>query len=70
LVADDHVVARLALQHLGDGVAADRRLDGVLHVGDVDAEARGGLAVDGVVEVRLADDAEEAEVGDAARSGS
>ena len=61
-IADDDVVARFALQHLGDGVAADGGLDGVLNVGDVDAVAGGGFAVDGVVEVGLADDAEEAEV--------
>ena len=39
LIADDEVVARFALQHLADSVAADRGLDGVLHVGDVDADS-------------------------------
>ncbi len=64
-IANDDVVASFVLQDLGDGVAADGGLDGVLHVVDVDAIARGGDAVDGVVEVGLADDAEESEVGDA-----
>ena len=45
--------------------SADGGFDGVLDVGDVDAVAGGGFAVDDVVEVGLADDAEEAEVGNA-----
>ena len=64
-IAKDDVVSGLALEDLSDGVATDGGLDGVLHVGHIDAVARGGLAVDGVVEVGLADDAEEAEVLDA-----
>ena len=69
-IADDDVVARVALQDLGDGIASDGGLDGVLHVGHVDAVAGGGIAVDGVVEVGLADDAEEAEVVRRLGSGS
>ncbi len=61
-IADDDVVARFLVEDLRDGAAADRGLDGVLNVGDVDAVAGGGFAVDGVVEIGLADDAEEAEV--------
>ena len=41
LVAHHQVVALLALQHLADGLAAHGGLDGVLHVGHVDAVARG-----------------------------
>ena len=62
LIAQGHVEARFALLHLGDGVGADGGLDGVLNVGDVDAPARGGVAVHRVVEVGLADDAEDAQV--------
>ena len=62
LIAQGDVEARLALLHLGDGVGADGGLDGVLNVGDVDAPAGGGVAIDGVVEVGLADDAEDAQI--------
>ena len=62
LVADHQVVARLSLQHLADGSAADRGLDRVLNVADVDAIAGRRLAVDDVVQVWLADRAKEPEV--------
>ena len=69
IVAHHDVVAGFAVEDLGDGSAVDGATDGAfdggLDVGDVDAVAVGGSAVDGVVEVGLADDAEEAEVGDA-----
>ena len=48
LVAHHHVVPLLADQHLAHGVAAHRRLDGVLYVGHVDPETsrlRGGRSV-------------------------
>ena len=45
LIAHHQVVARFALQHLGERVAAHRGLNGVLHVGDVDLIARRLLAV-------------------------
>ena len=64
-VADHQIVALLALQHLADGFAAHGGFDGVLHVGDIQAVARGGIAIDGEFKVRLADDAEQAEVGNA-----
>ena len=35
-IAQHQIVALLVLQHLGERVAADRGLDGVLHVRDVD----------------------------------
>ena len=59
-----HVVTGLAFEHLRDGIAADRSFDGVLHIGDVDAVASRGFAVDDEVKVRLADDAKQAQVGD------
>ena len=65
LIAQRDVEAGLALLHLGDGVGADRGLHCVLNVGDVDAPARGGVAIDGEVEIGLADDAEDAQVLDA-----
>ncbi len=74
IVADHDVVAGFAVEDLGDrgagDGAADGAFDGGLDVGDVDAVAGGGVAVDDVVEVGLADDAEEAEVGDALDRGS
>ena len=62
LVADHQVIARFALQHLADGAPADRGLNGILHVADIDAEASRGLPVDDVVQVGLADHAEDPEV--------
>ena len=69
LIAQRHVVARLALLHLGHGVGADRGLHRVLNVGDVDAPARRGIAIHREVEVGLADDAEDAQVLDALDRG-
>ena len=69
LIADDQVVALLALQDLAYGFASDSGFYGVLHVGDVDAVAGGLLAVDRNIQIGLAEDAEEAEIfnaGDAA----
>ena len=65
-VAHDDVVARLALQHRADGLAADGRLDGVLHVLHVQPEPRRRLPVDLEVQVRLADDAKQLQVLEAA----
>ncbi len=53
------------MQDLADGFAADGGLDGVLHIGDVNAETVGGGAVDVEIDVGLAADLECAEVGDA-----
>ena len=61
-IAHHQVVARLALQHLREGVAAHRGLNGVLHVGDVDLVARRLLAVHGDVQIRLAEHAEDAQI--------
>ena len=65
LIAQGDVEAGLALLHLGESVGADGGLHRVLNVGHVDAPASGGVAIDGVVEVGLADDAEDAEILDA-----
>ena len=62
LVAHHHVVALLALQHLADGVAAHGGLDGVLYVGHVDSKTGRLPAVDGEVEIRLAERVKELEV--------
>jgi hypothetical protein len=51
LIAQRHVVARLALLHLRERVGAHGGLHGILDVGHVDAPARGGGAVHG--ELRL-----------------
>ncbi len=61
-IAQDEVVARLALQNLGQRVAADRGLNGILHIGDVDLVASGLLAVHRQVEVGLAENAKDSEV--------
>ena len=61
-IAHDEVVALLALQHLGEGIAAHGGLDGVLHVGHVDLVAGRGFPVDDEIQVGLAHDAEKAEV--------
>ena len=65
LIAQRHVVARFALLHLGEGVRAHGGLNRVLNIGDVDAPARRGLAIDCEVQIGLADDAEDAQVGNA-----
>ncbi len=64
-VAHHQVVALLALQHLADRFPADRGFHRILNVRDVDAVARGGLAVDRNIQIGLAQDAEQAEVFDA-----
>ena len=61
-VAHHQVVALLALQHLGQRVAADGGLDGILNVGHVDLIAGGLLAVHRQVQVGLADHAEQAQI--------
>ncbi len=65
LVADGQVEALFADQDLADGFAADGGFDRVLDIGDVDAEAIGGGAIDVHVHVGLAADLEGAEIGDA-----
>ena len=55
LIANHHVVSLLADQHLADRVAAHGGLDGVLDVRHVDSEAGRLAAVDGQVEIRLAE---------------
>ncbi len=54
----------LALQDLGESVAADGGLNRILHIGDVDLVAGGGFAIDGDVEVGLAEHAEDSEIFD------
>src|SRR5262249_58226720 len=64
-VAHHQVVASFAVEHLAEHRAADGGLHGVLDVADVDLVARGLPTVDHQVEIRLADDAQQAEVLDA-----
>ena len=64
-IAQDEVVARFALKDLGEGVAAHGGLNRVLHVGDVDLVAGGGLAIHGDVQVGLAEHAKDSKVFDA-----
>ena len=66
LIAQHQIVLRLSDQHLLSGAAADRGLDCILHVGDIDAIARRSLAVDLEGKVGLADDAEQSKIRDAA----
>ena len=65
-VSRHQIVALFALQDLADGIAAHGGLDGVLHIGDVDLESGGGLAVHGEVQVRLSDYAKHSDVHDSA----
>src|SRR5207248_5278956 len=58
--------ATLTLEDLGDEPAFRRRFDRVLHVLDADAVAGGGDAVNGKLELGLADEVVIVEVGDAA----
>src|SRR5262249_57965712 len=53
-IADHQVVTLFAVEDLAHRLAADRRLDRVLDVGDVDAESIGLRAIDAEIEVRLA----------------
>ena len=62
LVAHHHVVPLLADQHLTHRVAAHGRLDGVLYVCHVDSKTSRLAAVDGQVEIRLAEIAQELDV--------
>jgi hypothetical protein len=60
----------LAFQDLAECGATDRGLNRVLNIGNIDAPAGRGLAIDGEGEVGLADDAEESEIGNARESCS
>ena len=51
---DDQVEGAFAFQHLGGGLAADGGGDDGLHVGDGQAIARNGRAVNGDLDLRLA----------------
>ena len=62
LVADHQVIARFPLQYLADGAAADRGLDGVLYIADIDTVTSRRRAVDHVIEIGLADHAEDSQV--------
>ena len=64
-IAHDQVVALFALQHLRESVAADGRLNRVLHIRRVDLIARGGLAIHREVQVGLAEDAKQPQILDA-----
>jgi len=54
LIAHDYVVDCLTLQDLADRITADRGLNCILDIGNVDAVARGSLAVNGEIDIRLA----------------
>ena len=66
LVAGHQVIAGFPLQYLADGASADRGLDGILYVTDIDTVTSRRLAVDNIIEVGLADHAEDAEILDPA----
>ena len=61
-IAHHQVVTLLALQNLGQRIAAHRGLNRVLHVGDIDLIARGLLAIHRQIQIRLADDAEQSQI--------
>ena len=61
-VAQHQVVACLALENLGQRVAADRGLNRILHVGNVDLVTSGGIAIHGDVQVGLAEYAKDSQV--------
>ena len=54
LIAHDHVVDGLSLQHLADRITADGGLNRILNIGHIDAVARSCLTVDGEIDIRLA----------------
>src|ERR1035438_8222030 len=62
LIPHHQVIALLAFQHRRHGLAAGGGLDGVLHIGHVDAEAGGLVAIHREVQVGLADDPENAQI--------
>ena len=64
-IAQHEIVALLSDQHLRQRVAADGRLNGVLHVGDIDSEARGLIAIHFEIQIRLAEHAEQSQILDA-----
>src|SRR5215467_2965926 len=61
-IAKHEVVALFPVKHLGQRVAADGGLHGVLNIRDVDAVARGALAIHIKVQVGLANHAKDAKV--------
>ena len=61
-IAQREVVSRFALENLGERVAANRGLNRILHVRDVDLVTGGGLAIHGHVKVGLAEDTENSEI--------
>src|SRR5580704_353191 len=62
LIAGHEVIASFPLQYLADGASADRGLDGVLYVTDIDTVTRRRPAVDHVIEIGLANHPENPEV--------
>src|ERR1035441_7394121 len=62
LVSDYHVISLFAEEYLADGVAADGRLYRVLNVGHINLKAGRLPAVDGEVQIRLAESVKELEV--------
>jgi hypothetical protein len=63
-IAHHQVVARLALQYLGESVPSRGGINGVLNVRDVDLIARGLLTIDHEVVVGLAGNPKNSQVGD------
>src|SRR5579883_675219 len=61
-VSGYQVKALFALQDLADGIAADRGLDCILNVGDVDLVSRGGVAVHDQIQIRLPENAQQREI--------
>ena len=61
-IAHRQIVSRLALEHLGERVAAHRGLDRILHVGDVDLVTSGLLAVHSHVQIGLAQHAKDSKI--------
>src|SRR4030095_2123214 len=61
-IAKNEVVALFAVEYLRESIATDRRLDGILNIGNIDAVARGALAIDRKVQVGLPNHAEDAKI--------
>ena len=63
-IAQHQIVALFALQYLGERIASRGGVDGILNVGYVDLIARGRLAIDHEVVVRLPEHPEDSQIRD------
>ena len=61
-VTQGKIVARFALEDLGERVASHCGLNRILHIGDIDLVASGGIAIHGHVQIGLAEHAEDSEI--------